>query len=131
MKLYGIVLLRTPATRADILEKLVRDGYVRRDKKQLIATDDGANLIRVLPDRLKSSTLTAEWENELSEIAKGKASADAFMESIKKNVSDIVNDSYIISDADKAVFARTFDNYKKSSKSRSGFTKTKSKYRAR
>lgn len=76
--------LGTPATRADILEKLVRDGYVRRDKKQLIATDDGANLIRVLPDRLKSPVLTAEWENELSDIAKGKASADSFMESIRK-----------------------------------------------
>lgn len=123
--------LGTPATRADILEKLVRDGYVRRDKKQLIATDDGINLIRVLPDKLKSPVLTAEWENELSDIAKGRASAESFMEAIRKNVTDIVNDSYIVSDADKVVFARTFDNYKKSSKDRGSYTKTKSKYKAR
>ena len=123
--------LGTPATRADILEKLVRDGYVRRDKKQLLATEDGINIIRVLPDKLKSPVLTAEWENELSNIAKGTAAANVFMDSIKTIVTDIVGGSYIVSETDKALFARTFDNYKKSSKDRSASAKKKTKYVSR
>ena len=123
--------LGTPATRADILEKLVRDGYVRRDKKQLLATEDGINIIRVLPDKLKSPVLTAEWENELSNIAKGTAAANVFMDSIKTIVTDIVGGSYIVSETDKALFARTFDNYKKSSKDRSVSAKKKTKYVSR
>ena len=123
--------LGTPATRADILEKLVRDGYVHRDKKQLLATEDGINIIRVLPDKLKSPVLTAEWENELSNIAKGTAAANVFMDSIKTIVTDIVGGSYIVSETDKALFARTFDNYKKSSKYRDSFAKKKTKYVSR
>ena len=123
--------LGTPATRADILEKLVRDGYVHRDKKQLLATEDGINIIRVLPDKLKSPVLTAEWENELSNIAKGTAAANVFMDSIKTIVTDIVGGSYIVSETDKALFARTFDNYKKSSKDRDSFAKKKTKYVSR
>ena len=72
--------LGTQATRADIIEKLVTDGFVRREKKNLIPTEDGIKLISVLPDTLKSASLTAEWENELAKIAKGKADPDAFLE---------------------------------------------------
>lgn len=56
--------LGTPATRAATLEKLVSAGFVDR-KKQLIPTEKGANLILVLPDNIKSPTLTAEWESML------------------------------------------------------------------
>ena len=58
--------LGTPATRADIIEKLVHDGFVTRDKKNMIPTEDGMKLITVLPDMVKSAKLTAEWENALS-----------------------------------------------------------------
>lgn len=58
--------LGTPATRADIIEKLVKDGFVKREKKQMIPTEDGMKLITVLPDVVKSSKLTADWENALS-----------------------------------------------------------------
>lgn len=58
--------LGTPATRADIIEKLVKDGFVKREKKQIIPTEDGMKLITVLPDVVKSPKLTADWENALN-----------------------------------------------------------------
>ena len=58
--------LGTPATRADIIEKLVKDGFVKREKKQIIPTEDGMKLITVLPDVVKSPKLTADWENALT-----------------------------------------------------------------
>jgi len=74
--------LGTPATRAAILEKLVSSGFAKRRAKQLIPTKDGLNLIAVLPDALISPKLTAEWENALTDIAKGKASPEDFMRGI-------------------------------------------------
>ena len=65
--------LGTPATRAAILEKLVQMGFVQRKGKQLVPTKDGINLAVVLPESLTSPVLTAEWENRLTEIAKGNA----------------------------------------------------------
>ena len=64
--------LGTPATRAAILEKLVQMGFVQRKGKQLVPTKDGINLAVVLPESLTSPALTAEWENRLTEIAKGQ-----------------------------------------------------------
>ncbi len=54
--------LGTPATRAGVIEKLVRSGFVERKKKQLLPTEKGTELIKVMPDTLKSAKLTAEWE---------------------------------------------------------------------
>lgn len=61
----GRIGLGTPATRTDIIEKLIKDGFIRRDQKQLIPTEDGIKLVSVLPDTLKSPKLTAEWEKHL------------------------------------------------------------------
>jgi DNA topoisomerase-3 len=58
--------LGAPATRADVIEKLVKDGFVKREKKQMIPTEDGVKLITVLPDMVKSPKLTADWENARS-----------------------------------------------------------------
>ena len=74
--------LGTPATRAATLEKLVSAGFVQRKKKQLIPTEKGANLILVLPDNIKSPTLTAEWESMLKQVERGELAADSFMERI-------------------------------------------------
>ena len=66
--------LGTPATRADIIEKLVKDGFVKREKTErssvcrLIPTEDGMKLITVLPDVVKSPKLTADWENARSAV---------------------------------------------------------------
>ena len=64
--------LGTPATRASILEKLVSSGYAKRNGKQILPTADGKELIAVLPDYLKSASMTAEWENKLLLMEKGQ-----------------------------------------------------------
>jgi DNA topoisomerase-3 len=72
----------TPATRAGTIEKLIKGGYIKRDGKNLTATDKGVNLIKIVPESIKSAKLTAEWETELQKIAKGEADADSFMSNI-------------------------------------------------
>ena len=96
--------LGTPATRADIIEKLVKDGFVKREKKQMIPTEDGMKLITVLPDVVKSPKLTADWENELTQVSKGEVSAGQFMAGIKAMVSDLVNTYHSVSDEQKNMF---------------------------
>jgi DNA topoisomerase-3 len=92
--------LGTPATRAAILEKLVQMGFVQRKGKQLVPTKDGINLAVVLPESLTSPALTAEWENRLTEIAKGNADADEFMSEIEAQVRRLVK-TYSCISADK------------------------------
>ena len=92
--------LGTPATRAAILEKLVQMGFVQRKGKQLIPTKDGINLAVVLPESLTSPALTAEWENRLTEIAKGNADPDEFMAEIEAQVRQLVK-TYSCISADK------------------------------
>ena len=92
--------LGTPATRAAILEKLVQMGFVQRKGKQLVPTKDGINLAVVLPESLTSPTLTAEWENRLTEIAKGSADPDEFMAEIETQVRQLVK-TYSCISADK------------------------------
>lgn len=97
--------LGTPATRADIIEKLVKDGFVTREKKQMLPTADGVKLITVLPDMVKSPMLTADWENTLTLIAKGETSAEDFMENIEAMVKDLVATYHSVSDESKKMFA--------------------------
>ena len=92
--------LGTPATRAAILEKLVQMGFVQRKSKQLVPTKDGINLAVVLPESLTSPSLTAEWENRLTEIAKGNADPDEFMAEIEAQVRRLVK-TYSCISADK------------------------------
>lgn len=82
--------LGTPATRAAVIEKLVKSGFVERKGKQLIPTKDGENLIAILPDTLTSPKLTAEWENALTEIAKGAADPDSFIRGIENMAQELV-----------------------------------------
>lgn len=97
--------LGTPATRADIIEKLVKDGYVKREKKQMIPTEDGKKLIMVLPDILKSSKLTADWENALARVAKGELDSADFMADIRMFLSTLVEEYHEISEEQKQIFA--------------------------
>ena len=83
--------LGTPATRAAILEKLVQTGFAERKGKQILPTKNGTLLVSVLPDTLISADMTAEWENQLSLISKGKASPKEFMRGINKMISELVN----------------------------------------
>lgn len=82
--------LGTPATRAAVIEKLVKSGFVERKGKQLIPTENGNALISILPDLLTSPQLTAEWENNLTQIAKGAASAGDFMAGIEAMARELV-----------------------------------------
>ncbi len=84
--------LGTPATRAAILEKLVSGGLAERNKKLLIPTQKGIKLITVLPDKIKSPLLTAEWESKLKQVERGEISADSFMKDIKAMCSDLVRE---------------------------------------
>ncbi len=81
--------LGTPATRAAVIESLVKNGYVERDGKKLRATDKGKELIKVVPDEVKSAKLTAEWETKLQQVEHGQYSADSFMKEIEQNIRDM------------------------------------------
>lgn len=96
--------LGTPATRAAIIEKLVEKGFVERKNKQMFPTDDGIKLITVLPEVVKSPKLTAEWENDLTLIAKGEKSADTFLAGIEELVSDLVHTYHEVEENGKHMF---------------------------
>ena len=98
--------LCTPATRADIIEKLVKDGFVKREKKQMIPTEDGMKLITVLPDVVKSPKLTADWGNALTLVAKGEMEREDFMTDIETMVSDLIHTYREVSDEQKKMFAQ-------------------------
>ena len=96
--------LGTPATRAAIIENLVKSDFLSRKDKNLLPTEKGVNLVKILPDSVKSPMLTAEWENHLKRIERGEMSADDFMVSIKRYVTDLVKTHSVPSDEHKALF---------------------------
>ncbi|EHO24029.1 DNA topoisomerase III [Erysipelotrichaceae bacterium 21_3] len=96
--------LGTPATRAAIIEKLVKGGFVERKGKQLISTKSGIELVCVLPEVLTSPQLTADWENNLTQIAKGNADPDSFMTGIETMTRELVNTYPFLSDKEKERF---------------------------
>lgn len=87
----------TPATRASILEKLVKTELAERkgDKKTkyLLPTHKGVSLVTILPEAIQSPQLTAEWEEKLKLIERGELSADAFMQGIT-DMSDTLVKTY-------------------------------------
>lgn len=83
--------LGTPATRASTIEKLVASGYAQRKGKQIIPTAEGRELIRVMPENLKSAGLTAEWENRLLLMERGELNGEQFMEGIVTMLEEILN----------------------------------------
>lgn len=95
--------LGTPATRAAVIEKLVKSGFAERKGKQLIPTQNGAALVSVLPDMLTSPQLTAQWENNLTQIAKGDADAGEFMQRIEAMARELVKEN-ATADKSKAAF---------------------------
>ena len=90
--------LGTPATRADIIEKLFDSFCVERKGKEIHPTSKGKQLVRIVPPDLKSATLTAQWEQQLQKIAKGEAREDTFIEQMRTYASKLVSD-VIASDA--------------------------------
>ncbi len=84
--------LGTPATRAGIIEKLVSVGYIKRNKKNLVPTENGIKLIELVPEKLKKPDLTGEWEQSLNKITSGDEKSQNFIVNIKKYVYDIINE---------------------------------------
>lgn len=76
--------LGTPATRAAIIERLIRVGYVRRQGKALHATLKGEQLIAAVPAEIASAETTAKWEQELEDIARGKKDTQRFDAGIRR-----------------------------------------------
>lgn len=81
--------LGTPATRAATIESLVKNGYVERDGKQLRATERGKELVKVVPDEVKSAKLTAEWESKLQQIEHGSLPEAVFMSGIQQFITEM------------------------------------------
>lgn len=83
--------LGTPATRACIIEHLIARGFVERDKKNLVATHKGVNLVTIVADTFKSAETTAKWEMELANIAQGRHSKEQFLSEIKNELIETIS----------------------------------------
>lgn len=97
--------LGTPATRADVIEKLVASGFVVRKDKQMLPTEDGVKLITVIPELIKSPKLTSDWENDLVLVGHGELSAEKFMQGIEMMVDTLVHTYHEVSEEQKGLFA--------------------------
>jgi len=82
--------LGTPATRADIIEKLISNRCIERKDRDLVPTPKGMELVRLVPEQLKSPELTAVWEERLSAISAGEEAPESFIEDVKGNARDLV-----------------------------------------
>ena len=81
----------TPATRAAIIERLIKVGYAMRRGKTLQATDKGVLLIGIMPQEIASPEMTGRWELALHEITDGKQDPERFMDGIRKMSTFLVN----------------------------------------
>ncbi|MDA8441753.1 MAG: DNA topoisomerase III [Peptococcaceae bacterium] len=84
--------LGTPATRAEIIEKIINTNYVERNGKELVPTSKGAQLIELVATKLKSPELTAQWEQSLTDIAKGRGNKLHFIAGIREDTKQLVKD---------------------------------------
>ncbi len=82
--------LGTPATRADIIEKLFDAFCIERQGKEIRPTSKGRQLIGLVPPDLKSAALTAQWEQRLQRISKGQESLPAFLIEMRKYATSLV-----------------------------------------
>ncbi|KXG08910.1 DNA topoisomerase 3 [Anoxybacillus sp. P3H1B] len=89
MEKYG---LGTPATRADIIERLLETEAVERKNSRLYPTKKGKQLIELVNQELRSPELTARWERELEAIARGKGNAKAFLQNIRRQTEQLVSE---------------------------------------
>lgn len=82
----------TPATRADIIERIFSAGYVELRGRTIYPTEKGKQLIKLVPTNLKSPSLTAEWEMRLSKIEKGTDNKKSFIDDMKKNTAMLIDE---------------------------------------
>ncbi|RSD26721.1 DNA topoisomerase III [Mesobacillus subterraneus] len=84
--------LGTPATRAEIIERLISSEVVERQNGRLYPTKKGKQLIDLVNEELTSPELTAKWEKELEEIARGKGDPKAFKKRIREQTARLVSE---------------------------------------
>lgn len=108
--------LGTPATRAGVIEKLVRIGFVERQgskkTKYLVPTEKGTSLITVMPEQIQSASMTAEWEQKLLEVEKQDIASEDFMAEIKDMIVDLIETYEPVKGADKLFSPRQYKQYK-------------------
>ncbi len=110
--------LGRPSTRAAIIETLFKRQYIKKEKKALVATQTGIELIgTVRQDLLKSAELTGQWEKKLRQIERGEYSATVFIEELKKMVCSIVSE--VLSDNVSVKVAYVDNNVEPAKKGRS------------
>ena len=90
--------LGTPATRADIIEKLFSVHYIELQGKEIFPTSKGIQLISIVPPELRSAELTGKWEQQLTAISKGQVKSKEFIAQMRQYSKDLVRD-VIASDA--------------------------------
>ena len=82
-----------PSTRAAIIETLFKRNYIKREKKNIVATQTGIELIGLIRNELlKSAELTGRWEKKLRDIEKRQYEAKTFIEELKEMLNEVVND---------------------------------------
>ncbi|MCS0669765.1 DNA topoisomerase III [Cytobacillus firmus] len=84
--------LGTPATRAEIIERLLDTEAIERQNGRLFPTKKGKQLMDLVNEDLKSPELTAKWEQELEKIARGKADPKEFLQNIRKQTRTLVSE---------------------------------------
>ena len=90
MKANGI---GRPSSRAGIIETLLKRGYIRREKRNLISNQSGRDLIATIQSNLlKSPDLTGLWERKLRDIEHGHFTLDQFMDALQQQLTDIIRD---------------------------------------
>jgi len=94
--------LGTPATRAGIIEKLIKCGFAERNQKQILPTQKGFELIEVVPQTIKSAKLTAIWESKLKQMENNTILPQSFMQEIETMLLELVK-SYENSDFVKSL----------------------------
>ena len=83
--------LGTPATRAGIIENLIKKELIKRDGKKLVATNKGIDLVNIVADFVKSPKTTADWEMKLYDISEGKADSNAFIGEIEESIKKVLS----------------------------------------
>lgn len=88
--------LGTPATRAGIIENIIKTGYIKREGKKLLPTDLAYTFMSLVVNKIRDPELTAEWEKSLAEIQRGSGSPAGFMAEISEFIRSFVNDMKLL-----------------------------------
>ena len=116
-----------PSSRAGIIETLLKRGYIKRDKKKLISTQTGRDLINIIEARmLKSPELTGQWEKKLRDIEHGTFTRKAFMQELQVQLEDIIKNVQADSSGKRISAQSESSSPKKTSYSRGGSAPKKS-----